>query len=326
MNISVPDADVNRRRVLSGAAGVVGSPLVVMMSAGCQRAAQEAQPPASAGNLAGRITFMHYRKADEQPIIQEMVDAFVARRAGLSVEVVAQPDQFDQKLQVLFAAGTAPDVYYSKPESYGFYVQRGHMASLTPLIKRDRYDVSDFFPGSVNQYQIRDQAYALPRGYAPNTFYVNLELFKQGGVPTPAFNWKDPSWTWSAFVDAASRLTKRGGEVMQHGVLPPLAFRDYASFVYSNGGELWDRDGKESRITQPRAVEALQFIADLMHKHRVAPTPVDLKQINEKQRWTSRMAAMTQDSASRFKENARDVAARVKPLVDAILRESPTPS
>ncbi|MGH2352626.1 MAG: ABC transporter substrate-binding protein, partial [Chloroflexota bacterium] len=277
--------------------------LVAAAFGGCGRGIEEVVPAAQAPRLGGRVTFMHYRKADEQPMIQQMVDAFVARHPDVTAEVVPQPDQFYQKLQVLLAAGTPPDVFYAKPESYGFYVQRGHLASLSPLIKRDRYDVTDFFPGSVSQYQIRSQQYVLPRGYAPNTFYVNLELFKQEGVPLPAFAWKDTAWTWPRLVDVTRQLTKgEGDQVTQHGLLPPTAFRGYASFIYSNGGELWDAQGKECRITQPPTVEALQFIADLIHKHRVAPTPADLKQMKAKERWINRKAALGQFSASRFGE------------------------
>lgn len=284
-----------------GAAGAAW-PAAFLVGCGAGRQSTRAEPTGAAAP-GGKLAFMHYRKADEQPVIQQMVDAYVARRAGTTVEVIAQPEQFDEKLQVLLAAGSAPDVYYSKPESYGYYVQRNHMASLSPLIKQDRYDTGDFFPGSVGQYQIRGQVYALPRGYAPNTFYVNLELFKKEGAPLPAFDWRDTAWTWPRLVEVAQPLTKRDGDqATQHAILPPLDFRDYASLVYSNGGELWDREGKESRITQARAVEALQFAADLMHKHRVAPTPAELKQQNARARWTGRKVAMAQDSASRFGE------------------------
>ena len=58
-------------------------------------------------------------------------------------------------------------------------------------------------------------------------------------APLPAFDWKDSAWTWAKFLEVGARLTKRSGDqVTQHAVLAPLDFRDYASYVYSNGGEL----------------------------------------------------------------------------------------
>jgi multiple sugar transport system substrate-binding protein len=187
--------------VLVRAAGALAAALPGMACGPVGGAPTSSAPSRAAdAGVAGRLSFMHYRAADEQPIIQEMVDAFVAQHQGLTVEVVAQPDDFDAKLQILLAAGTAPDVYYAKPESYGYYVQRGHMASLTPLIKRGRFDLADFFPGSFSQYQIRGQTYALPRGYAPNTFYVNLELFRKEGARLPAVDWKDATWTWAKLL------------------------------------------------------------------------------------------------------------------------------
>ncbi len=98
------------RRTIVAAMGAGGGAESLLATVGC--GAPGGEPARSnTATLAGRLSFMHYRKADEQPTIQEMVDMFTARRAGLTVEVVAQPDDFDQKLQILFAAGTAPDVY-----------------------------------------------------------------------------------------------------------------------------------------------------------------------------------------------------------------------
>jgi ABC-type glycerol-3-phosphate transport system substrate-binding protein len=102
-----------------GAAGAVW-PAALLTGCGAGTQSPRAEPAGSSASGA-KLTFMHYRKADEQPVIQQMVDAYVARREGTTVEVIAQPDQFDEKLQVLFASGSTPDVYYSKPESYGYY-------------------------------------------------------------------------------------------------------------------------------------------------------------------------------------------------------------
>ena len=51
-------------------------------------------------------------------------------------------------------------------------------------------------------------------------------------------------------------------------------------FCNNNGGAFLREDGRECLLTQPRAREALQFMQDLIHRHRVAPAPADVAQPN----------------------------------------------
>jgi len=95
------------RRALFSGASRSGGDAGALLAVACGQRGEPAVRPARI--VTGRVTFMHYRKADEQPVIQEMVDAFVARHSGLSVQVVAQPDEFDQKLHAAtHGRGAAP--------------------------------------------------------------------------------------------------------------------------------------------------------------------------------------------------------------------------
>ena len=42
-------------------------------------------------------------------------------------------------------------------------------------------------------------------------------------------------------------------------------------WVAANGGELFDKDLKTCTLNEPPAVEALQFLQDLVFRHRVMP-------------------------------------------------------
>ncbi|MBI3970549.1 MAG: extracellular solute-binding protein, partial [Chloroflexi bacterium] len=66
-----------------------------------------------------------------------------------------------------------------------------------------------------------------------------------------------------------------------YGLWPGLR-TSYGLFIWNAGGDILSPDGKTCVIDQPTAVDGLQFMADLVSKHRVAP-PMPLAQ--EEKTW-----------------------------------------
>ncbi|HEU5317850.1 MAG TPA: hypothetical protein VFX49_17190, partial [Chloroflexota bacterium] len=75
-------------------------------------------------------------------------------------------------------------------------------------------------------------------------------------------------------LTAARTLTRTssGGPSQWGTALEPLA-DFYYPWLWGNGGEDVERTAEKSLIDQPPAREALQWLADLRHTHRVAPPP-----------------------------------------------------
>lgn len=44
-------------------------------------------------------------------------------------------------------------------------------------------------------------------------------------------------------------------------------------YMWANGGDYMTEDGARVTLADPAAVDALDFVAKLMHTHRVAPSP-----------------------------------------------------
>ena len=53
--------------------------------------------------------------------------------------------------------------------------------------------------------------YALPRDYGNQQIYYNVDLFKKKGVPLPATDWTDTTWTFDKYLEAAKALTEESG-------------------------------------------------------------------------------------------------------------------
>ncbi|HEV2125816.1 MAG TPA: extracellular solute-binding protein, partial [Chloroflexota bacterium] len=100
-------------------------------------------------------------------------------------------------------------------------------------------------------------------------------------VKFPPANWQDTSWNWGTFLEAAKKLTvNEGGTITQWGFpLTGYSWTRWRMWVWQNGAEVLSKDLKTCLLDNAAAIEGLQFYADLMNKHHVAPTNDERKAV-----------------------------------------------
>jgi multiple sugar transport system substrate-binding protein len=271
---------ISRRTFLRSAATIAGLAALTACvpaapgAAGGDTAAQPAADSASLVLVVGTITEGHLK------VVDQWVADFEAANPGVQIDNQPVSQDFNTKIQTLFAAGTPPDVYRYLQEVTPIITvaEKNLHLQLDDYVAKDAYDLSDFRPDAITLYTWEEKLYALPRDYGNQHIYYNTDLLEAAGVPLPPGDWEDKSWTFAAFVDAATKLTKREGErTTQWGFLVNRAQRPWASWLYCNAGALVHKDDRgvatEVALTDEASVEALQFVQDLMHVHKVAPTP-----------------------------------------------------
>ena len=180
-----------------------------------------------------------------------------------------------EKTQSQLAAGNPPDLFQQEVTGAIGLIAKNQVLPLDAYIKRDKYDLSDFFERSYPQYEWKGKKHGISKGMSNQSMYVNQTLFQQSGVTMPPVKANDPGWDFSTFVNVAERLTKRSGsDTTQWGLILGRGLRGgFGQWIRANGGEFFDKDFTKCTLNEPRAVEALQFMQDLMYKYRVAPTP-----------------------------------------------------
>jgi multiple sugar transport system substrate-binding protein len=190
---------------------------------------------------------------------------------GVAVDYQGTPD-FATKVQAAFAAGTPPDLYFTRATTLTGEVAKKQAQPLDDLAKRDRFPLTDFYPASYEQYRVNGKVHALPFDYPNRAFFANLTAFQDAGLKPPPTTYKDETWTWDAYRVAMEGLQRRlgtqGGWAVDTG---RDALRSWISWVWNNGGDFLAKDGKQVLLNQPAGVEALTFLQDLIHRYRVAP-------------------------------------------------------
>jgi multiple sugar transport system substrate-binding protein len=193
---------------------------------------------------------------------------------NIRVEFLHTPNaDYGTKLQTMLAGGDYPDVFFLGNGDAPAYVQRGQLLALDDLIARDSFDLSDVFPANLALYNVNDLQYGFPVDAPSQQVFYNASRFEAAGIEPPSSDWADESWTWDAFLEKAIALTDADNNLW--GWQVKSGFRFWWVWVTANGGDFFSEDGAACVLNSPESVEALQFLADLIHVHRVAP-PMDV--------------------------------------------------
>lgn len=146
--------------------------------------------------------------------------------------------------------------------------ERGELLNLDPwLAQDDTFDRADFYPGTLELYMREGKTWAVPVSLDPVLMYYNRDLFDARKVPYPR-----PGWSWNEFLDTAMGLTD--SETGVYGYVFEPSGSDCYWFIYQHGGKLFDDIRNPTRPTfdDPLTVDAMDWCADLIHVHHVAPT------------------------------------------------------
>ena len=257
------------------AAGAAGA----LLAAACQPAAgggRDATAPEAGADGVVRLQKMAWGSALEKEAIEQGLEVFHQQQPKVRVEYLHQPDAYDDKLLALLAAGTAPDVFKVGGTLYADYIVAGALADITDRLKRDAVlGKPDYFiqPFEQERSTFKGKWYGVGSTAQERVLYYNVEVLKQAGVAPPPVS-PDKAWGWSEFQQFARRLTVRSGDNAERlGGHWPTG--DYGPAVVANGGKIMDPKTLRFALDQPPAVEAIQRVADLALKDRVAATPAE---------------------------------------------------
>lgn len=190
------------------------------------------------------------------------------------VQVVAKPlpaaDYARKLLESVGSDTTDIDLFVSSDGMVPALINRRAALDLHALLAgQAAFKLGDFAPATLTVWQRGAAIYGLPTDAVPQVLFYNQDLFTAAGVAAPA-----PGWTWDDWLAKAKQLTIRSNDsdtISQYGT----ALSTWAGMVWGNGGELLSADGTQTRLDRPEAAAGVQFAADMVNVHRVAPAPKD---------------------------------------------------
>ncbi len=229
-----------------------------------------AQTPSGSGELGGNISYMTWGDEAERVLYDQVLKDFMAKNPKVKVNYIYTPGEYNQKLQTMIAGNTAPDVFWLLQSNVMTYASSGACELLDPWIQKNPELTADMVDGLLKYGQYEGKTYSIPKDWVPIVMYLNEDLFAAANVPLPTSD-----WTMENYIDIAKKLTKvENGKTTVWGTECDTYWAYWMTFAGNYGGQ-WFKDGK-SNFSDPNVIKGLSVLADLINKHKAAPSPATM--------------------------------------------------
>ena len=193
-------------------------------------------------------------------IIDQAIERFETEHPGVKIHYYSgvRKEDYSEWFSRKLLAGKEPDVFMVLGTDFNQFSSMGVMKNLEPLMEKDPdFDEEKYFSSSLRSGQYGEVQYALPYETVPTLMFVNKTLLAKEGIAMP-----NPDWNWDTMYSICQKTTK---DLDGDGVLDQFGCYNFGwmDAVYSNGGEIFEADGKESNFTDEKVVESIQFVRRL---------------------------------------------------------------
>ena len=199
-------------------------------------------------NNTTEITFSSWGSKTEVEIIKNVIADFEAENPQIKVNFIHIPQNYFQKLHLLFASNTEPDVIFLNNLYLPIYANAGRLMELSP-------DNTIYEEKVLKTLSWKGKNYAIPRDISLLVLYYTKDLFKKAGLNNP-----QSEWTLNEMLDYALKIKQETGAF---GISFDEDTLFYLPYLMSEG----NFDLKNSN----EICEKLKFYSDLRHKYNVAP-------------------------------------------------------
>jgi len=231
------------------------------------------------------ITFMGWGATEEDTGVRSAITVFQGAEPNIKVTWLHTPENYQQKMLAMIAAGTPPDSAFVDNGQYRTYCRDGLLLDITdqikadPVVSRKGYFIE---PQETERCTYEGRWYGFGSCWVAPHIYYNADIFEAEDIEPPS-NDPDEAWDWDYFVEVCRQLTvdangNHPGEsgfdidnVDRWAVQWPTWSIPLHAAIASNEGEWLDRNTGLIALDQPAATEALQAVADLMLVHQVMP-------------------------------------------------------
>jgi len=233
-----------------------------------------------AGNQSRKtvVRYMAWGYPAQLKTDRELIKVFESQpeNSDIAVEFIMAPMQsYYDKVQLMLASGTAPDVIRVNPDHFASYVRLGFFKDLEPFMQADAtYNPDDIFKVARDRALYKGHHYGVGVLFTTMLCYYNKTLFQKAGVKDPWQRYEEHKWDWDDFLEAAKSLTvyDSDGRPIQYGTNIRGGVDNLCKFILGRGGQLVSPDGKLSLVNSPIAVDCVSWMNDLVWKWHVSPT------------------------------------------------------
>ncbi len=201
------------------------------------------------------IQFASWGSRTEVEILTPILAEFEKLHPDVKIDFMHIPQNYFQKIHLLFASNKAPDVVFVNNLYLPVYANAGVLEPLD-------INTANYYPQAIAALSWHDKLYAVPRDVSNLAIYYNKDIFDKYNLSYPK-----QDWTFAEFLQTARRLTRDG--------IFGISFEEdalfYLPYLMSEGGGILSDDLSKEIIDTPASQRGLNFYTDLRTKYHVAP-------------------------------------------------------
>ena len=198
------------------------------------------------------IQYSSWGSKSEINILKPILDNFEKENPDIKIDFMHIPQNYFQKLHLLFASNTAPDVVFINNIYLSVYANAGLLEDLTntDLINEN------FYKKALDAMTYKGKIYAIPRDISNLVIFYNKNIFDEKKIKYP-----DKNTTFNDFLIMSQKLTDK-----QKGIFG-ISFEEdpifYLPYLMSEGGGILSDDGNNIIINSKESQKAINFYSDL---------------------------------------------------------------
>lgn len=264
---SLNDRGLSRRGLLRLGGVTAGATAVAPLLSACGRTPDAGSGSGSGAGDSGGTFTLYFNVGHVYDTYAGIIKKFEQdHNLTVNLQKFQWPD-LETRLQADFAAGTVPDLSeHSGGDSVVALAATDDILDLGKYVSQDGKKVGfpdDWQDQAAKTWMLGGKTYGVQLQLTCHQLYYNKDMLDKAGITTA------PS-TWGDFLTAAKQLTN--GDVYGFAVN-----QDYSyswPFMLQNGVSFYDAASRDFLTPHDAAIETLQFLQDLVHKHKVSPVPV----------------------------------------------------
>ncbi len=267
----------SRRRLLTRAGGGFAIGLLapgLLAACGGPQAPTPSSPPPTGGGVAKPVNFWFTVKGGDAyaATYQQLADQFNKSQSDYAVTVkpvtVSSNSSVIEQVTTAIASNTQPDAIAASAYLPWQFYSQGHAASLDDVVGhlQSSNKAADFDPGVLDVLKYQGHYVGLPTGYDILMPYYRKDIFAKYGIAEPK--------TWDDLMSVGAALQKQGVYLFAQGS-GQTGWQQMMCLIFNNGGGLYDEKGNVN-AANPRNVETLTFLSDLVKKKYISPSTAGL--------------------------------------------------
>ena len=216
---------------------------LILISTGCRQKQDD------------NLVFATWGSKTEVQILKELLSDFERENPDIKVEFLHIPQNYFQKLHLMFASNLAPDVIFINNLNIPVYEK--YLLDLNDIVKNKE----DYYPQVLDTMTYEDRLLAIPRDVSTLVVFYNKDLFDKNNLSYPNEN-----WNMTEFLDTAKKLTNNG--------IYGISFEEnslfYLPYMRAFGGGILSPTG-EQIMNSENSQKGIQYYSDLRNKYNIAP-------------------------------------------------------